>query len=47
MELRDVISGRPAVVETDSQGMRLPVRELLTAFPVALLEYTLEPTSGN
>jgi len=45
--LRDIISGRPAVVETESQEARLLAGDLLTAFPVALLEYTLEPNSGN
>ena len=40
VELRDVISGRPAVLESSPQGTRLPVAELLTAFPVALLEYS-------
>ena len=39
-QLRDVLSGRLAVIEGGSQGVRLPVGELLTAFPVALLEYS-------
>ncbi len=39
-QLRDVLSGRLAVIESGSQGVRLPVGELLTAFPVALLEYS-------
>ena len=30
----------PLWSRADSQGMRLPVGELLTAFPVALLEYS-------
>ncbi len=47
VELRDVISGRPAVVEGSAQGTRLPVGELLTAFPVALLEYSTSPATHN
>jgi malto-oligosyltrehalose synthase/4-alpha-glucanotransferase len=43
VELTEVISGRPAVVESDAQGVRVPMRELLAAFPVALLEYTRSP----
>jgi (1->4)-alpha-D-glucan 1-alpha-D-glucosylmutase len=39
-QLRDVLSGRPVSVQAGSEGARIPVGELLSAFPVALLEYS-------
>jgi (1->4)-alpha-D-glucan 1-alpha-D-glucosylmutase len=43
VELRDAISGRAAMATSEPQhGTRLPVGELLGAFPVALLEYSLQ-----
>ena len=47
IELRDAISGRQVTVESDAQGVRVPVGELLTAFPVALLEYSDERRNGT
>lgn len=48
LEVRDLISGQTVAVEPDSQGARLLVGELLTAFPVALLEYsTPSATEGT
>ena len=39
IELHDMISGRTAAGTGEAQGTRLAVGELLSAFPVALLEY--------
>ncbi len=47
IELRDAISGRQVTVESDAQGVRVQVGELLTAFPVALLEYSDERRNGT
>jgi (1->4)-alpha-D-glucan 1-alpha-D-glucosylmutase len=38
--LIDAISGRPVTVQAGAEGARVAVAELLTAFPVALLEYS-------
>jgi (1->4)-alpha-D-glucan 1-alpha-D-glucosylmutase len=43
VELRDAITGRHVAIESSAQGVSVRMGELLTVFPVALLEYDSGP----